>query len=194
MNQRINKMRKRRISAHALQVLHTLHFRNISSPPKSPLSFKPSAKLQDLFDRYEAESESDTDTSSIDYDVLALDMSQGPDNFYKSLRHMWSMYVLNGNGEDGCSNDDNEEFDLDVDYDAMLEDDIGHEQPSDNVFLDCDRTQDNVRRFSEGSWEKDKQSVSSSIRFAVSTPSESLRRQLDYAINNNSSEQLITKL
>ena len=187
-------MRKRRISAHALQVLHTLHFRNISSPPKSPLSFKPSSKLQDLFDRYEAESESDSYTSSIDYDVLALDMSQGPDNFYKSLRHMWSMYVLNGKGEVGCPDDNDEEFDLDVDYNAMIEDDVGHEQPFDTVFLDCDRTLDNVRRYSEGSWEKDKQSVSSSIRLAVSPPSESLRRQLGYGINNISSEQLITKL
>ena len=195
MNQRINKMRRRRISTHALQVLHTLHFQNIASRPKSPLTFKPSAKLQDLFDKYEAETDSDTDSSSIDYDVLALDMSHGPENFYKSLRHMWSVYNINGDGQDGHPDgEDDPDFDLDIDYDAMLEDDLPCEQPSDNVFLDCDRTTDNFRRFSEGSWEKDKQSNSSSIRLAMSTPSGSLKRQLDAVANNASSEQLITKL
>ena len=122
-------------------------------------------------------------------------MSQGQENFYASLRHVWSMYVINGDGQDGHPDvDDEEEFYLDIDYDAMIDDDMPDEQPSDSVFLDCDRTADNIRRFSEGSWEKDKQSNNSSIRLAVSTPSGSLKRQLHNVVNSNSSGQPITKL
>ncbi len=192
MNKRLNKMRKRRISAHALQILHTIH--KASSPgdkphsPKSMKGFVPSSRLQALFDRYDIESDSE-DSSSIDYDALALDFSNSGD-IYHNLRKMWSMYVINGDvNNDVIENDDVE---LDIDYDAMITDDFPPTNHNSEVFLDNPNVSDMTRRYSEVSQEKDKQSNSSSIRLALSNPPSILRQELHEANNHYSNDPSIT--
>lgn len=206
MNKRLNKIRKRRISEHALHILQTLHLQKAPSPnekpksPRSPKLFAPSPKLQELFDKYDGESDSDnSSSSSIDYNALALDFEDG--DFYKSLRHMWSMYVMNGDTSRGSMDEDNDSIELDVDYDAVLRFDDDQSRPNlDSIFLDCDKNMDSVRRYSEGSWEKDKLSTTSSVRLALSTPPGSLHRELQQSepshqetICNNESMQ-VTRL
>ncbi len=189
-------MRKRKISAHALQILHTIH--KASSPgekPRSPKSIKgfvPSSRLQALFDRYDIESDSE-DSSSIDYDALALDFSESGD-IYHNLRKMWSMYVINGDVNNDVIEDNDVE--LDIDYDAMITDDFPAGNNSD-VFLDNSNVTHMTRRYSEGSQEKDKQSNSSSIRLAVSNPPSILRQELNRSnshCSNDPSILLTTKL
>ena len=202
MKQRMNKLQKRRISTHALQVLHTLHLQSATSlndkkfAPKS-VAFTPSARLQDLFNRYEAESDSDSDTSSIDYDILAgVDFSHGPGSFYKSLRHMWSMYVLNGeeHGDDHGDGTDDEDFDLDIDYDAMLAGDFNdqQEQPTNMCTIKQHSSTADFRRYTSS--KKETRSDNSALQLAASTPSRNLKQQLEETLTAGSSDRLITRL
>ena len=118
MYRRQDRMRKRRVSAQALQILqHTLQFRRAASPQhdvNKRSSFVPSDRLQELFERFNNLDSNTTDSSSVDYDALAfMDLTEG--DLVQNLQRIWSSYTLGCNTEvpDG-------DIDLDVDYDAMV--------------------------------------------------------------------------
>ena len=123
------QQRRQQRNACALQILHhTLHLHSATLLPIPAAAataegpqFMPSKRLQELFEQYMLESDSDSDmTSSVDYDALVF----GEDaNLFQSLQHVWSMCA---NADDLGADLGTDDIELDVDYDALLDDDAGH--------------------------------------------------------------------
>jgi len=120
-------------SAHALQLLQrTLSLRPIS-PGGGPNEFKPSKRLEELYERYmmESDSSSSNDSSPIDYEALVF----SDDELYHTLQKVWSAYLISDDDDDDvpCENGSlpdgdcyeekaESDIDLDIDYDALLAD------------------------------------------------------------------------
>ena len=158
--QKIDKSKRRRkLSEHAFQILQNMAAQPVVAQglgvgatlaPPAPSSrrnssrrassrtgaeFQPSKRLQDMFDRYEIESSFDDDSSSIDYEALVgIDALEGG-ALYVELCTILSMCV---DDEDQIlDQEDGDDIELDIDYDAMLASDspIGLESCMDNSPL-----------------------------------------------------------
>ena len=145
--QKINKShRRKRISAHAFQILQDLAVSPAAggflAPPPGPGSrrpssrlassrrassrtgvesdFFPSKRLQDMFEKYEDESTFSGTTSSIDYEALVgIDVAEGGP-IYVELCRILSMCVVSDGDQQTNYKMDDDDIELDIDYDAML--------------------------------------------------------------------------